>query len=61
MRKALIEKLIKMQKWRRGTGISMPYTPTQFGVMIDDCIHILQKLTDKQFNELLDGRQGIVR
>lgn len=56
MRKALIRKLSEMQKWRRGAGISMPYTPTQFGIMIDDCIRILRKLTDKQFNELLDDK-----
>lgn len=50
-----------MQRWRRGAGISMPYTPTQFGIMIDDCIHILEKLTDKQFNDFLNDKQGIIQ
>ena len=47
-----------MQKWRRGGG-EMPYTPKQFGEAIDNSIRILRKLTDKQVNEILNGR-GIV-
>lgn len=47
-----------MQKWRRGGG-EMPYTPKQFGEAIDNSMRILRKLTDKQVNEILNGR-GIV-
>lgn len=43
-----------MQKWRRGGG-DMPFSPKEFGVAIDDCIRLLRKLSDKQFNELTNG------
>ena len=43
-----------MQKWRRGGKGEMPY-PKEFGLAIDDCIRLLRKLNDKQFNELMNG------
>lgn len=42
-----------MQKWRRGGG-DMPCSPTEWGVTIDDCIRLLRKLSDEQFNELMN-------
>lgn len=43
-----------MQKWRRGGG-DMPLSPKEFGLAIDDCIRLLRRMDDKQFNELTDG------
>ena len=54
MRKELIRKLQKMQKWRRGSDMEMPYTGKEFGLMIDDCIRVLEKLTDKQVEDILN-------
>lgn len=42
-----------MQKWRRGCNIEMPISPKEFGLAIDDCIRILRKITDEQFNSIL--------
>lgn len=53
MRKELIRKLQKMQKWRRGADMEMHYTGKEFGLMIDDCIRVLEKLTDKQVEDIL--------
>lgn len=44
-----------MQKWRRGGG-DMPCSPTEWGVTIDDCIRLLRKLSDEQFNNLMNGK-----
>lgn len=55
MRKELIRKLHEMQKWRRGADMPMPLTPKEFGEVIDDCIRILRKLSDKQINKILNG------
>ena len=52
MRRELIRKLEKMQKWRRGAKISMPYSPREFGLMIDDCIMVLKGITDEQFDKI---------
>lgn len=54
MRKTLIRKLHEMQKWRRGSKTSMPLTPSEFGKCIDDCIRVLRKLSDEQFNRILN-------
>lgn len=43
-----------MQKWRRGADMEMPYTGKEFGLMIDDCIRVLRKLTDKQVEDILN-------
>lgn len=43
-----------MQKWRRGADMEMPYTGKEFGLMIDDCIRVLEKLTDKQVEDILN-------
>jgi hypothetical protein len=56
MRKALIEKLHAMQKWRRGHGSSMPFTSREFGIAIDDCIRLLRGLSDEQVNRILNGK-----
>ena len=52
MRNELIKRLEKKQKWRRGDGKFMPYTPKEFGLMIDDCIMILKGITDEQFKKI---------
>ena len=54
MRNELIKRLEKMQKWRRGADMGMPYTGKEFGLMIDDCIRVLGKLTDKQVEDILN-------
>lgn len=56
MRKILIRKLHEMQKWRRGGEGEMPLSPQEFGKAIDDCIRLLRKLSDKQFNKLMNER-----
>ena len=48
-----------MQKWRRGGG-DMPFSPKEFGIAIDDCIRLLRKLSDEQFNDLMNGKQEIL-
>ena len=55
MRKALIRKLHEMQRWRRGADIPMPLTQKEFGIAIDDCIRVIRKLNDEQFNKLMNG------
>ena len=42
-----------MQKWRRGNKTPMPYPPTTFGAAIDICIHLLRRMNDEQFNDLM--------
>ena len=44
-----------MQKWRRGGKAPMPLSPQEFGIAIDDCIRILRRLNDEQFNKLING------
>lgn len=39
-----------MQKWRRGGKSPMPLSPQEFGEAIDDCIRVIKKLNDEQFN-----------
>lgn len=34
--------------------MEMPYTGKEFGLMIDDCIRVLRKLTDKQVEDILN-------
>lgn len=46
-----------MQKWRRGEDIPMPLTPREFGEAIDDCIRILRKISDEQFNGIINGKK----
>lgn len=54
-RKTLLKILHDMQKWRRGGGV-MPHSPKLFGAAIDDCIRILRKMDDKNFNELINDK-----
>lgn len=54
MRKILIRKLHEMQKWRKGGEGEMPLSPKEFSKAIDDCIRLLRKLSDEQFNKLMD-------
>ena len=54
MRKRLIGKLHDVQKWRRGARTPMPLSPTEYGRAIDDCIRILRRLSDEQFNGLMN-------
>ena len=42
-----------MQKWRRGHGSAMPFTPYEFGLAIDDCIRLLRGLSDEQVEKIL--------
>lgn len=46
-----------MQKWRRGAKISMPYSPREFGLMIDDCIKVLRGITDEQFYKIQKNKE----
>ena len=57
MRKELIRRLKKMQKWRRGYGMNMPYTPREFGLMIDECIKVLKAITDEQFDDVKKNKE----
>lgn len=57
MRKELIRKLRKMQKWRRGADMHMPYSPKEFGFMIDECIKVLEGITDEQYDEIHDTKE----
>ena len=57
MRKALIRKLHEMQKWRRGANTPMPLSSKEFGECIDECIRLLRRMSDKQYNELY-GTKG---
>lgn len=41
-----------MQKWRRGANTPMPLSPKEFGECIDDCIRMLRRMSDEQYNEL---------
>lgn len=57
MRRKLIRTLHEMNVWRRGGKGEMP-SPTEFGIAIDDCIRLLRKMSDKQFNELMNGKDN---
>ena len=57
MRKALIRKLHKYQKWRRGARINALH-PKDVGHMLDDCIRVLRKLSDEQVNEILNEKKN---
>ena len=54
MRKNLIRKLHMYQKWRRGGKFPQPH-PKDVELMLDDCIRLLRRLSDEQYNELMDG------
>ena len=58
MRKTLIRRLHLYQKWRRGVRINALH-PKEVGLMIDDCIRILRKLSDEQVNEILNEKKNI--
>ena len=58
MREELVNKLKRMQSWRRGENCVMPYTPKEYGLMIDACIHILLNMSDELFNELINDSNG---
>lgn len=58
MRKALIRKLHVYQKWRRGYR-TLALHPKEVGLMIDDCIRVLRKLSDEQVNEILSEKKNI--
>lgn len=58
MRKTLIGKLHLYQKWRRGARIKALH-PKDVGLMLDDCIRILRKLSDEQVNEILNEKKNI--
>jgi hypothetical protein len=57
MRKELIRKLHGYQKWRRGARIKALH-PKDVGLMIDDCIRVLRKLSDEQVNEILNEKKN---
>lgn len=54
MRKRLIKILHEAQKWRRGGKGENPFSPKEFGLAIDNCIRLLRKMSDGQFNELMN-------
>jgi hypothetical protein len=58
MRKQLIRKLHGYQKWRRGARIKALH-PKEVGLMIDDCIRVLRKLSDEQVNEILNEKKNL--
>lgn len=43
-----------MQKWRRGGKGEMPFSPITFGAAIDICIRMLRRVSDEQFNQLMN-------
>ena len=53
MRKNLIRKLHEYQKWRRGARTPTLH-PREVGLMIDDCIRLLRRLSDEQFKDLMN-------
>ena len=55
MRNKLKEKLNTTNMWRRGADIPMP-SPKEFGEAIDDCIKLLERMSDEQFKELMNGK-----
>lgn len=57
MRKVLIRKLHVYQKWRRGARIKALH-PKEVGLMLDDCIRILRKLSDEQVDEILNEKKN---
>lgn len=59
MRKEVIQILHKMQKWRRGEGRVMPYTPKQFGIAIDMSLRVLRGISDEDFNKLVNEGNDI--
>lgn len=59
MRKEIIAILHGMQKWRRGKGKSMPYSPRQFGAAIDLSIRVLRGISEEEFNKLVNGKDDI--
>lgn len=59
MRKQLIRKLHGYQKWRRGASIEHPLHPKEVGLMLDDCIRILRKLSDEQVNGILNEKKNL--
>lgn len=59
MRKEVIKVLHEMQKWRRGNGDVMPYSPKQFGIAIDVSIRVLRGMSDEHFNKLVNGENDI--
>ena len=59
MRKGLIRKLHLYQKWRRGDRIEHPLHPKEVGLMIDDCIRVLRKLSDEQVNGILNEKKNL--
>lgn len=48
-----------MQKWRRGNGDVMPYTPYQFGVAIDIGIQVLKNISDDDFNRFVPEKDDL--
>lgn len=59
MRKTLIRNLHLYQKWRRGARIEHPLHPKEVGLMLDDCIRVLRKLSDEHVNEILNEKKNI--
>ena len=54
MRRDVIKILHEMQKWRRGGKGEMPFSPNTFGAAIDICIRMLRRVSDEQFNQLMN-------
>lgn len=58
MRKTLIRRLHNYIKWRRGDRIKAPH-PKEVGLILDDCIRILRKLSDEQVNKILNEKKNV--
>lgn len=58
MRKTLIRRLHNYQKWRRGARIKALH-PKEVGLMLDDCIRVLRRLSDEQVNEMLNEKKNV--
>lgn len=52
MRRKLIRSLEQYQRWRKGAEIPMPH-PSEVRMMMENCIRILEHLSDEQVNEIL--------
>ena len=59
MKKEVIRILHEMQKWRRGNGNVMPYSPKQFGIAIDVSIRVLRRISNEDFNRLLNEEDDL--
>ena len=57
MRNELIRKLRQHNRWRRGADVKMMH-PKEIRQMLDDCVKILENMSDEQFNGMFYGKKN---